>query len=603
MTWINKVCTPVLLLGIFIAQSTQAITFSSTTYEIIEGTGTIISEDFNNDGAADIATASSSISVFLNDNDLTGSFGSYNNSGGSNTLRSLASADFNGDGAADLVATSQYDNTIRVLLNNNNTTGTFNAATTYPAGDGPYSVISGDFNDDGAPDLAVTNSTSGYISIFLNTNNLSGTFSAKVDYPAGILPLHITSGDFNSDGAADLAIVNTGSDTVSILINKNDSSGTFNAAANYSTDSSAVSIVSADFNGDGAADIAVGNSALHTVSIFLNKNDSSGTFDLSVDFAVGGGAGSLISADFNGDGAFDIASLNSSSDTVSLLLNKNNSTGAFYTGIVYDAGVAPASITSGDFNSDGDIDIALSNSGSTITVLLNTPGTPPDVFAFVAQSNVARNTWLTSEVITVTGLDRSTAITVTGGEYSINNAAFTSVEGTILNNDLLQVRVMSSSAYNAAANTKVVIGGVGGTFIVTTLTGQDPDSFTFIDQTEVEFDTLIKSNPVTITGLAGFSPIRIGMGQYSINSGAFTSADGFVNNNDTVIVRHISSMSSSTVVNSTLTIGTVSDTFSSTTKSFHIADSPSGGGSTSLFCIIGFLPVLLCRYMRTAVRF
>jgi hypothetical protein len=104
-----------------------------------------------------------------------------------------------------------------------------------------------------------------------------------------------------------------------------------------------------------------------------------------------------------------------------------------------------------------------------------------------------------------------------------------------------------------------------------------PNSFAFIDQTDVAWNTLVVSNEITVTGINADSAISIIGGEYSISGGAYTSAAGFVNNLDTVLVRQTSSSSYSTTTNATLTIGGVSDTFSVTTVPALAPLSPSNG--------------------------
>lgn len=99
-----------------------------------------------------------------------------------------------------------------------------------------------------------------------------------------------------------------------------------------------------------------------------------------------------------------------------------------------------------------------------------------------------------------------------------------------------------------------------------------PDAFSFTDQSGVQTSTLITSAPVTITGINAPANISITGGEYSIDGGAWTSSPGTISNNQQVSVRHTSSASYSTATNTALTVGGVSDTFTSTTE-----DTPAGG--------------------------
>ena len=194
------------------------------------------------------------------------------------------------------------------------------------------------------------------------------------------------------------------------------------------------------------------------------------------------------------------------------------------------------------------------------------PDTAPDAFTFTDQTDVPLSTTITSNSITVSGINSAAPISVTGGTYSINGGAFTSVAGTVNNGDSVRVQHTSSASFSTNTDTTLTIGGVSDTFTSTTL-AQDttPDAFTFTDQTDVPLSTTITSNSITVSGINSAAPISVAGGTYSINGGAFTSVAGSVNNGDSVRVQHTSSSSFSTNTDTTLTIGGVSDTFTSTT--------------------------------------
>src|SRR5437879_2061843 len=102
----------------------------------------------------------------------------------------------------------------------------FAAARSFDTGTTPVSVAIGDFNDDGKRDLAVADSGSLNLSVVLR--NGDGTFQTAVNYGAGTNPESVSVGDFNGDGKPDLVVANNGSGTVSVLLGKGD--GTFQAA-------------------------------------------------------------------------------------------------------------------------------------------------------------------------------------------------------------------------------------------------------------------------------------------------------------------------------------------------------------------------------------
>lgn len=108
-----------------------------------------------------------------------------------------------------------------------------------------------------------------------------------------------------------------------------------------------------------------------------------------------------------------------------------------------------------------------------------------------------------------------------------------------------------------------------------------PNSFTFTDQTGVSISSLIVSAPITISGINSPATVSITGGEWDKNGvNSWSSGGGFVSNGDTIRVRHTSSGSFSTAVNTVLTVGGVSDTFSSTTAaSFSITNVVAEGDS------------------------
>ena len=139
----------------------------------------------------------------------------------------------------------------------------------------PVAVTSGDFNGDGHLDLAVANYLSGDVSILLS--NGDSTFEPAVTYNLGTSPLSVTTGDFNGDGKIDLATANYSSGDVSILLGKGD--GTFEAAANFIAAINPNSVAAGDFDGNGSLDLAVPDFSSNVVSILLNTSPCAGNQD------------------------------------------------------------------------------------------------------------------------------------------------------------------------------------------------------------------------------------------------------------------------------------------------------------------------------------
>jgi hypothetical protein len=141
--------------------------------------------------------------------------------------------------------------------------------------------------------------------LFVSLTCFSQSFSTK-SYPVGAGPSQLIVADFNGDHIPDLATVNTSANNVSILINNGD--GTFRPQLEFATGPGPVGLAAVDWNKDGKMDLVVANSAAdaaHSVSILLGNGD--GTFQPHHDIDGAPNANSIAVGDFNGDGNPDIA--------------------------------------------------------------------------------------------------------------------------------------------------------------------------------------------------------------------------------------------------------------------------------------------------------
>ena len=292
----------------------------------------------------------------------------------------------------------------------------------FTTGSTPQSVSIGDFNGDGKLDLAVANYNDNTASILLNTTAngaTTPTFATKVDFTTGSTPRSVSIGDFNGDGKLDLAVANyTNSNNASILLNTTATGATtptFNPKVDFTTGSGSTSVSIGDFNSDNKPDLAVSNQNGASVSILLNTttNTTTPTFATKVDFTVGSQATSVSIGDFNGDGKLDLATANTnSSTTVSILLNttaNGATTPTFAPKVDFITGSRPTSVSIGDINGDGKPDLATANfNDNTASILLNTA---PKVTAVTATT--ADGSYKAGDTIAITATFDA-AVNVTG---------------------------------------------------------------------------------------------------------------------------------------------------------------------------------------------
>ena len=190
----------------------------------------------------------------------------------------------------------------------------------------------------------------------------------------------------------------------------------------------------------------------------------------------------------------------------------------------------------------------------------------PDSFSFSAANDQLTNVQVTSSVITVSGIDTEVDVSISGGDYSVNGGAFTSVAGNVTDGDSVRVRGTSSTEFSASVDVTLTIGDESATFTITTA-DQDisPAAFTFIDITDAPLSTVTTSEAITITDINDETAIMIVGGEYSIDGGGFTDTDGTVTNGQMVTVRATSANAVLTETNVTLSVGGVSDVFTITT--------------------------------------
>ncbi|WP_088890922.1 FG-GAP-like repeat-containing protein [Leptolyngbya ohadii] len=145
----------------------------------------------------------------------------------------------------------------------------------------------------------------------------------------------------------------------------------FDNATQFATDDNPLDITTGDFNGDGILDLATANSDSDNVSVLLGAGN--GTFSAGSVFAAGDEPYAVTTADFNADGRLDLAVANRLSNNVSLLLGTG--TGSFTAGGTLTVATRPISVVTGDFNGDTRPDLATVGSNENlVTVLLNGAG-------------------------------------------------------------------------------------------------------------------------------------------------------------------------------------------------------------------------------------
>lgn len=302
--------------------------------------------DIDGDGKLDVVVTNSNntISIFRNTSTtgpVTASpFASAVDFSTSNTPRGVAVNDVDGDGKPEVIVANGGDNNVSIYRNTA-TSGIINASTfanrvNYTTGLGPNRLVVSDLNGDGKRDIVITNNAADTMSILRNTSTSgvidTSSFAPKEDFSTGHFPGDVTIGDLDGDRKPDIALTSFGGNTVSIYRNTSTAttinSGSFAPRVDISAGDSAGTsgIAIGDFDQDGKLDLAAsGAGGTGPVSVFWNNSTigslTTSSFFSPINFLLGSDPGAIAVGDIDGDGKLDMAIVNQSSNTVSVLRN------------------------------------------------------------------------------------------------------------------------------------------------------------------------------------------------------------------------------------------------------------------------------------------
>ncbi len=332
-------------------------------YPVGESPAHIVTADFNQDGTVDLAvanTGSNTVSLLFGKNDA--SFPETQTIKTGIGPRWLVSGDFNEDQKMDLGVLLNGEDSLHLLMNMGG--GIFLKGAQVKMERSPYAATVEDFNGDQHLDIAIV---SRFDHLLILLGDGTGKFKRGMLGDPGAIPTGIISGHFNGDSWPDLAIANNGSASSDIIFFWGKGDGTFQKGDRYRNGMNPIAVISADFNQDGRPDILSLNSLGDSITPFLSNKE--GGYTQERDFAAEGGSMSAIVHDFNGDKQLDLIVSNARSDNVSFILGNKN--GKFqFPHLNFFTGKGPFHVVKSDFNLDGRMDIAVANNNEKSVAIL-----------------------------------------------------------------------------------------------------------------------------------------------------------------------------------------------------------------------------------------
>jgi hypothetical protein len=245
-------------------------------------------------------------------------------------------------------------------------------------GDDPRDLAIADFNRDGHPDVVVATNTvvrAGISELDVISGSAQGPLAPAQVFELGQYQTGVVAADFNGDGAPDIAVADNGKAGVEVLLNRGD--GTFGAPTTYPTGTTPYALRAADLDGDGNLDlVSVTLESANAVSILAGRGD--GTFAAKKDLSLGTSADAedLAIADMNGDGVPDLVvangNLGSAVPAVFTFLGTGNLGFAAPTTTTVTAALG---MVVGDFNEDHHLDLVVSSYLNQDLLLGNGDGT------------------------------------------------------------------------------------------------------------------------------------------------------------------------------------------------------------------------------------
>ena len=319
--------------------------------------------DLDGNGTLDLAAVSDSGSLWSFLGAGSGAFSALTSASLSGTAGQLRLADLNGDGRADLVVSNTSARLLRTSVANPD--GSFAAAMTTSVANLGRAVCVAELDRSGRPDVAVALDGSNGLAVLIGDG--SGGLAAPQGIPNSRAASLLTAADFNGDGLADLAALEIGGSDFQIYLNNNAGSSYLRRSSALPNGQYGYGMVSADFDCDGHADLAMGTTGNNRIAVYFG--DGQGRFAASSSVATAAEPRELVAGDLDGDGNPDIGFFDQYGDVY--VLPGRGTRDFVATPQRITGPQATASLQLADVNKDGKADLVLVHQYKSVMTLLN----------------------------------------------------------------------------------------------------------------------------------------------------------------------------------------------------------------------------------------
>ncbi len=327
----------------------------------------MVTGDFDADGFKDLAIVdflSDDVAVYLGAADGTLTFHGFIDAGSRPVAGAVGAVE---DGIDDIAVANYYDDTIGLLLTSSEATERgelFEPVEAISTEGNPRSVMFGDFNVDGRPDLVYTLEDIDQVGV--RQGSYLGTFQAERLYYGGYRPMGVTSAQVDGDGYPDLIVTSYWSHGFMVLNGAGigGAPSTFFQPARMDAGSGPLRVLLDDLNGDDLLDLITMNTGSGTILVRKGVADFPWFSSAPEQQRTGREPEAMITAGLTTDDLPEVVTVNSATNLLSIFQADPSEESLLKGEVRLSVHEDPTDVVSGDFDRDG-VDDLMSYSAAT----------------------------------------------------------------------------------------------------------------------------------------------------------------------------------------------------------------------------------------------